>query len=278
MNCNQVFSSAKWLGAEDYSKEKFFVLRASFSVDKVKSATLRVLGLGFFHCYINGERVGNDLFLPLATDFEERKNFPVNEIISGHRVYVPEYDITSMLNDGENIIAVHFGGGWYTCEDEVKYGDAKTIWRVFGEDINGEFDFVSSETDKLSASNVKAYNFTDYEIQDLTDKNTDAVSRDFDDSGWENAVAVKPLDTEYYFSDCPPDRVCETLKAVKIKEYADSVLYDCQKNISAYPVLKLRGKAGEKVTVVFSEERPSLFPDLCRGQNLAPDDSFEARF
>ena len=201
MNRQEMFLSAKWLGADDYSENKFFVLRGRFSVEKVKKATLRVLGLGFFHCYINGKRVGNDLFLPLSTDFEERENFPVDEIISGHRVYVPEYDITSMLKSGENIISIHFGGGWYTCEDEVKYGDAKAIWRVFGEDENGSFDYFSSEKDKISASYVKGYNFTDCEVQNFTCQNTDLLFCVFDDSEWQNAVCVKPLETEYLFTD-----------------------------------------------------------------------------
>lgn len=271
MNCKEMFASAKWLGAQDYSKDKLFILRGRISVEKVRKATLRVLGLGFFHCYINGKRVGNDLFLPLSTDFEKRDNFPVGEIISGHRVYVPEYDITSMLSDGENVIAVHFGGGWYTCEDEVKYGDAKAIWRIFGEDINGEFDFVSSEKDKLSASYVKEYNFTKYEIQDLTSKNINAVNADFDDSDWKNAVEVRPLDTEYLFTDCPPDRVCETLKTFKIKECGEYILYDCGKNISGYPVMKLNGRAGEKAVVIFSEELDSngnLNPEFNQGQKI----------
>lgn len=254
MKQQEVFSSAKWLGTKDYSNGKLFIIRSRFTVDKVKNATLRVIGLGFFHCYVNGKRVGNDLFLPLSTDFEERENFPVNEVISGHRIYVPEYDITSMLNDGENVIAVHFGGGWYTCEDEVKYGDAKAIWRVFGEDANGGFDFVSSENDKISASFVKEYNFTEYEVHDVTDKNVNAHTVDFNDEDWGNAVAVRPLDTEYLFTECPSDRVCNTLTAVKLKECAEYSLYDCGKNISGYPVLKLNGNKGEKVRVVFSEE------------------------
>ena len=80
-------------------------------------------------------RVSNDLFLPLSTDFEERKNYPVDEIISGHRIYVPEYDIASMLKDGENVLALHFGGGWYSYEVEKSmYGKSKAIWRIFGED------------------------------------------------------------------------------------------------------------------------------------------------
>ncbi len=254
MTQKEMFSSAKWIGTDGYNSGKLFISRGRFAVEKVKKATLRVLGLGFFHCYINGERVGNDLFLPLSTDFEARKNFPVNEIISGHRIYVPEYDITHLLKDGENVIAIHFGGGWYTCEDEVKYGDAKAIWRIFGEDESGLFDFASSERDKIDASFVEEYNFTDTEIQNYLSENVNAVSEDFDDSGWKNAVLAKPLDTDYRFSDCPPDRVCDILNVTVTAKGDGYTVYDCGKNISGYPVLKLSGKAGEKVTVVFSEE------------------------
>ena len=179
MKQQEVFSSARWVGAP---KDGFFILRGRFTLENAKKATLRVIGLGYYHCYINGKRVSNDFFLPLSTDYEERKNYPVDEIISGHRIYVPEYDITDTLKNGENIIAIHFGGGWYDCDPKAGYGDAKAIWRVFGEDENGEFDFVSSEKDKISASFVKEYNFTDCEVQDFTCVNTDLLFGSFDDS------------------------------------------------------------------------------------------------
>ena len=254
MNINDVFLNAKWLGAVNGTGEKIFILRGRFSVDKVKTATLRVLGLGFFHCFINGQRVGNDLFLPLSTDYEERKNYPVDEKISGHRIYVPEYDITSMLRDDENVIAIHFGGGWYTFQRENRFGDPKAIWRIFGEDANGSFDFVSSENDKISESYVKEYDFTEYELHDLTDDAVNALSADFDDSCWSNAVLAKPLETEYCFTDCPPDRECEVLAVTEVKSTTEYRIYDCGRNISGYPVIKLLGSKGEKVRLVFSEE------------------------
>lgn len=258
MKQQEVFSSAKWLACDNCEENGFFILRSGFSVKNVNKATLRVLGLGVFHCYINGERVGNDLFLPLSTDFEARKNYPVNEVVSGHRIYVPEYDVTPMLKDGENVIAIHFGGGWYTFGENSRYGDAKAIWRIFGEDENGKIDFVSCESDKIAESYVKDYHFTRTETQDMCNKNTAALSFAFDDSLWHNAVPAKPLDTEYLFSDCPPDRVCEILDVREIAKVDGCTVYDCGRNISGYPVIKLKGESGEKVTVVHSEE---LCPD-----------------
>ncbi len=268
MKQHEMFSQAKWMSCAD-PEEKFLFLRGRFSVEKVRKATLRVLGLGFFHCYINGERVSNDLFLPLNTDFEERKNFPVDEVISGHRIYVPEYDITSMLRDGENVILIHFGGGWYTYGEERRFGDAKAIWRVFGEDENGGFEFVSSEKDKIRESCVENYKFTYTETCNLLKGSADAVSADSDDGDWENAVPARPLDTDYLFSDCPPDRIREVLSVSVMKKGEGYTVYDCGKNISGYPVIKLNGKAGEKVEVVHAEEITpdgELHPKFIHGQ------------
>lgn len=270
MNINEVFSSAKWLGPENYGDDGFFFLRGRFTVDEVKSATLRVIGLGFFHCYINGKRVGDDFFLPLSTDYEARKNYPVDEILTGHRIYVPEYDITPLLHSGENVISIHFGGGWYTCEvEKSNYGNPKAIWRIFGEDKNGAFDFVSDETNKIAPSFVKDYHFTRTETQDLRHASVNAHSENFDDSAWQNTCPAKPLETEYLFTDCPADRLIRTVDAKKIKSGNGYAVYDCGKNISGYPVLKLKGTKGEKIELVCSEElteNNDIHPGFIHGQ------------
>ncbi len=268
MKQHEMFAQAKWLSNEA-PEGKFLFLRGRFSLKGVKKATLRVLGLGFFHCFINGKRVGNDFFLPLSTDFEERKDYPVGETVSGHCVYVPEYDVTKLLENGENVIAIHFGGGWYTCGEASRFGEAKAIWRIFGEDENGAFDFVSSENDRIGESYVTDYHFTWTETQNLLLGNVGAFEKEYDDSSWQNAVSAKPLETDYLFSDCPPDRVRETLGISVVKKGEGYTVYDCGKNISGYPVIKLRGKAGEKVEIVHAEEiNPDgeLHPEFVHGQ------------
>lgn len=248
--------TASWveLGKQDEMQSRIWILRGRFSVGKVRRAMLRVLGLGFFHCYINGKRVGEDLFLPLSTDFEPRKDYPIGEILSGHRICVPEYDVASYLCEGENVIAIHFGGGWYANVRDVKYGDAKAIWRVFGEDESGAFDFVSSEADRIGESYVCDYLFTTREMHDYRLQDESAWGKNFDDGGWKNAVCARPLETEYVFSDCPADVECEMLPVRKIGENGGTAIYDCGRNTSGYPVLKLCGGCGEEVRVRFSEE------------------------
>lgn len=235
MTLNEMFGNAVWVTGN--SDSPAFVLKGKFNICVIKQARLRVAGLGFFNCKINGKAVSEDLYLPLNSDYEPRENYPVDEILSGHRIYVPEYDITNLLKMGDNEITVHFGGGWYTYDDNrgSKYGNPKAIWRVFGDG----FDFASSENDEICESYIKDLYVTRREIQDFTTE-----------TNWEKTVIANAPDTEYDFSDCPCDRVCEKINPIKI---ADEI-YDCGKNITGYPVLKLNVKAGEKVTVTFSEE------------------------
>ena len=97
------FHNAKWVGAKDRTKDSFAVLKGSFEAESAKNVTLNVLGLGFFKCYINGVCINPDTFLPLSSDFEAGCD-PVDEVISGHRVYVPQFDITPFVKSGENDI------------------------------------------------------------------------------------------------------------------------------------------------------------------------------
>ncbi len=268
MTQKEMFGGAKWLGTgskradirqpDPEGKPHFPIALCQFSLEEkpLRKAALRVVGLGFFHCRINGEPVTEDEFLPLATDYEPRENYPVGETLSGHRILTPEFDVTGLLRSGENLLAVHFGGGWYASltEDGGCYGSAKVIYRLQVEYVDGSRgEVVSSERDRMADSFVKTYDFTTHEDQDF---------RGFDDSVWTGGVAGEPAveaeppkDTEYGFSDCPADRVEEVLRPVLLGEDGDTRYYDAGKNLSGWPVLRLHGREGETVEVVFSEER-----------------------
>lgn len=64
------------------------------------------------------------MFLPLSTDYEKRDNHPIGETLYNHRLYVPTFDITDFLPEGDNTLAVFFGGGpvaWGCAIAEVPY-------------------------------------------------------------------------------------------------------------------------------------------------------------
>ena len=259
MDQRSMFGQAQWVCAGNYASidldkpdvngvPYFPVLRSHFCAHAVKKATLRVLGLGFFHCYINGKEISDDRFLPLSTDFEPRINYPTDEKLTGHRIYVPEYDVTELIRTGENVLALHFGGGWYTfVRENCHYGDAKAIFRLTLETETGIEEVVSSCADKIGDSYVKTYNFTQFENHDYTDFDDASLGLEFDDSAWSNAMEAKPLETEYLFSDCPADREFELLPVTCTAVTSAGKVYDIGKNCANLPVLKL---TGEKVSLV----------------------------
>ncbi len=266
MNCKEMFGEAKWIAAGKYSNgpskkdanglPHFPVIRKKFIYSGGK-AEIRIAGLGYFHFYINGKKVGDDLFLPLATDYEERNNYPSGEKLHGHRLYVPRYDITDYLKTGENLLAVHYGGGWYSFEYHSYFGQPKAIFLITV-DNNGEKNHVfSSEGDLIADSFVESYYFTRFENQNYLNADESVFGLDFDESECIKAVEAEPLKTEYLFSDCPSDKVIEKIAPKKIGENEKGIIYDCGKNLTGYPELLIKAKKGEKVELFFSEELDS---------------------
>lgn len=89
--------------------------RKSFSLDRpFQSARLAITALGLYEAEINAVRVGDEVFAPGWTDYHKR-------------VAVREYDVTSHLREGENVLGVILGDGWY-CGEVARKGR-----RLYGE-------------------------------------------------------------------------------------------------------------------------------------------------
>ena len=269
MNQEYFFKNAKWVGAKERTPKTFSVLRCRFELEDFKNVNLNILGLGFFKCYINGKCINPDTFLPLSSDFEAGCD-PVDEVISAHRIYVPQFDITPFVKSGKNTIAIHYGGGWYTFENRT-FGLPKAIYCITAESENGAIDFVSDENCKIGKSFVSEYNFTYGEHHNFLNYE-DCFGEDFDDSDWENAISTEALNTEYCTTDCPADKLIEERSVKVIKETENSVIYDCGENTTGYPLLEIQAKKGEKIIINFSEELlpdGSLDPEHIQGQTFS---------
>jgi len=87
---------------EDFYKDDpapFF--RKQFSVSNpVARARLYISGLGYYEASINAKKVGDAVLDPGWTTYSKR-------------VLYSTYDVTEMLQEGDNVIAVSLGNGWY---------------------------------------------------------------------------------------------------------------------------------------------------------------------
>lgn len=251
MEQRDFFGEAKWIGAKDRTADTFSVVRGKFIAEKGKKATFYALGLGFFQAYINGVCVNLDTFLPLSSEYEKSAE-PKGESFSGRRVYVPEFDITDYVHDGENTVAIVYGGGWYT-HWERRFGLPKVIYRIVAETSEGEKQAFSDEECTAGKSVVQSYYFLQFEKRNYEEA-AEAYGEGFDDSAWEKAVCVEALDTEYCRTDCPADALISILTPVKVKEEGNRAIYDCGENTVGYPVIRVTAKKGETVKVRCAEE------------------------
>jgi alpha-L-rhamnosidase len=86
------------------------IFATDFEADEVASARLYVTGLGVYNASINGEPVTEDLLEPANT-------------FHAKRVPYATYDVTSMLESGENSLGVEVGNGIFNVFNEPDAAD-----------------------------------------------------------------------------------------------------------------------------------------------------------
>jgi alpha-L-rhamnosidase len=94
-----------WIGAPFVGGPRTTIpvpfLRKNFTVGgNVIRARLYITSLGVYEAYINGHRIGDAELTPGWTDYHKR-------------VYYQTYDVTDLLQAGDNVIGAILGDGWY---------------------------------------------------------------------------------------------------------------------------------------------------------------------
>lgn len=96
--------TAKWIsGNYRVNKKKRYPVdcfKKEFSAHNVAKARLYITACGLYEARINGKRVGNFVLAPGHTDYTKR-------------IQLQTYDVTELLENGENIITVELADGWY---------------------------------------------------------------------------------------------------------------------------------------------------------------------
>ena len=259
MKSMEMFGAAKWMSP---GKNDVSCIRGEFQLEKpLESAVITVCGLGMYELRINGKRIGDDRFGTLSTDFHACESEFCTKAYGeklGHRIYVSEYDITSSL-EKQNCIGVTLAGGWYRCGTRRyvvnDYGDPKLCFKielVYADGSRGRI--LSGDWLRWTQSNILHCWFFEGEEQDYNSIRLGEWTKPgYDDSNWNKLSVVEAPDTEYLFSDCPPDRIIRIIKPKLIAETADEFIYDVGENISGTPVIKQRGEGVCRLTFRVSE-------------------------
>lgn len=95
---------AKWIsGNYRVNKKKRYPVdcfKKEFAARNVAKARLYITACGLYEALVNGKRVGDFVLAPGHTDYTKR-------------IQLQTYDVTELLENGENVITVELSDGWY---------------------------------------------------------------------------------------------------------------------------------------------------------------------
>ena len=214
-----------------------------------------ITGLGYFYAEINGKNVTDDLFNPVFSDYRVRSLnnllYPIADRMT-HRVYFSRFNVADMLNDGDNVLSVYLGNGWYrqtkrTAEGHLEFGN-KLIARFslrYVDEQGCEREILSDGTEVWRQTEVTENNIFYGETQDLR------VFGKTPEYG--NVTVEDDFETIFTLQTCPAERVIRTITPRLVGQSGKKRVYDAGETVSGRVRLRACGNSGDTVTVNHSE-------------------------
>ena len=256
---------AKWIGHEfeddvlvGKTRLAARYLRKDFALkNDIKEARLYVSGMGVYSAYLNGNEVApEELLKPTLSWYSKR-------------VYFNSYNVTEMLNSGDNAIGVILEGGRYTS---IRYNEANPNWdgtnHVFGFGTprlllqlevtykDGQKEtIVSDETWKITNQGpIRTANEWDGETCDENFDLGDWNKANYDDNAWLQAELVEAPEGELSAQPNPNITVMEKLKPISLFQKGDKWYLDMGQNMVGFIDMKARGQQpSDIITLRFAE-------------------------
>lgn len=227
------------------------VFKKEFTLKTVpEKAELIAVALGLGCVYLNGEPITEDVF-----------NTPVGNYLK--TLWYHTYEVSRLLREGENEIAVIVGNGWYNETLKTGWDFDNAEWRgapklLFALDL-GDFKILSDETWVVSreASPVVFNQLRSGETYDCR------IGEKFRLFGTEGYLPVK-ISEDYpkgVFRPCHSQPIREFERFSPIATYKNAkgkVIYDFGQNLSGYLELTLQGK---KDSVIIFRHAERVFAD-----------------
>jgi alpha-L-rhamnosidase len=225
------------------------LMRQRFDVKgTVARARLYASARGVYTAHVNGSEAGDDVLAPGFDSYE-------------HRISALAYDVTSLLREGENVLAFALADGWWAGRIGITGSSAQfgpttaAIWQLHLEYADGNKTVVGSGPDVVSA--IGPWKYADLFMGEHYDRRLLSpgwTGPDFDDSGW-SAVRVLTQDagTLVPFTGEPIRRVAE-LPPVDIVAEGDSWIVDFGQVIAGRVRLTIRGaQPGQQIVMEHTE-------------------------
>jgi len=240
----------EWIGMGSASEFECPWFRKTFTLNEPStSAIVHVASVGYYELYVNGQKVGDAVLSPSVSNL-------------GKRVLYSSYDIAALLRLGVNTIGIWAAAGWASYVVGDNWPDfelaKRPLLKAQAEIAAGEkqLTIASDASWKCSLSSlthVGGWRGTDYggEQIDLRRHVSGWASSELSDADWEHATAYL-LEREVSADRVPPNRACETIKALSISADAAGAKIVMERVFSGWIEIKLRGTPDTSASIEFS--------------------------
>ena len=242
------------------------MFRKDFKVKKgLVSAKAFISGLGWFEMHLNGQKVGDDYFVPGFTDYTRRPHLGENPRVAispdveAYRTLYLCYDITSQLRKGDNAVGVLLGNGYFHSDPDNEnrnesYGVPRLICQIVLTYKDGHRELVCSDTSWQAAPSPIA--FQDLYKGEVYDASMEVQGWDMPQKKglpWENAVPATAPDGPLTANMGPTDKVMETLEPVSFEKTGEgSYRVKFSKEVTGWIKFKdISGEAGKTLKVQY---------------------------
>ena len=243
------FISPTWDEEKDKSNPAPY-LRREFEIRPgIKSARLYITSLGLYETEINGQVVGDQVFSPGWTVYEERLRYQA-------------FDVAALLNEGKNAIGAILGDGWF--RGRIGFGGGRR--NVYGKQLallaqlevqyeDGSSERIVTDDDwRASTGPILLSGIYDGETYDARLEHEGWTMPGFDDSDW-NGVQTVEWDLNALEAPLgPPVRHIERVSPVSVHmSPLGQTIVDFGQNLVGRLSIKVKGPAGHTVTLRHAE-------------------------
>ena len=262
---NQEDWQAKWIGHEfeddvlvGHTRLAARYLRKDFALSgEISEARLYVSGMGVYSAYLNGTEVApEELLKPTLSWFSKR-------------VYFNTYDVTEMLQQGDNAMGIILEGGrfttirynvknpnWDDTENIFGFGTPRLLLQLEVTYKDGRKEtIVSDETWKITNRGpIRTANEYDGETYDENFELGDWTKAQYDDTDWLQAELVDAPEGQLSAQPNPNITVMEKLKPISMFQKGNKWYLDMGQNMVGFIDMKVRGQQpGDRITLRFAE-------------------------
>jgi len=224
------------------------LFRKSFKLNKkVKYAVAYITAHGLYEAAINGKRVGDAFLTPGWTSYKKRLQYQA-------------YDVTAMLQNGDNAIGATLASGWYRghigWDSQDYYGsDIALLFQLQVTYDDGTTEKIVSDNSWKSSTGAIINSEIYYgETIDIRKDQPGWETAKFNDKNW-FGVTVKDFTKNVLIAtQNEPVKQHETFKPVRIfKTPKGDQVIDFGQNLVGWVKFNVRGKAGDSIKILHAE-------------------------